>query len=535
MMSDCAPEPFRPLVIGAPRTGFALLASVLIRLAPLAPAKGDLRQVVVNRAVTGLGEHAAHCIVRVLNDAGIDRAILYNPNFRSLLGGPKWLVWPEGKLAGFRKYVGVRGMGDIMLITRHPREVLDADAIVHSHNDPERWPDHSAYAGYRRFASLRNPIGAVNSSCFSLNALASEYLQRFYLPHEDTDLLRQSLALWKMSDPTFFAGLLRFYADWFRRFIPVHERYAVMRWENLILNPVETVRQVAADAGFSASREFSADLWRDIDHVNLTGAHLHNYRRGKGIVGDWTNWIVNEHLEMFREHGFDELNRELGYGPIEPLDEAEYTPFQRLVSRQLRRGVPFPKHPDLDLFGYAFNKSNIDASAFAFRSTEWREWTRIERSDFGDPSLEARVWDAAEAATARINALFYDLLELPLASEGRALAHLDRVRRAHEQAMGAREGAAYTACFDGMAAALRAAFPSGRLEDAAAFLDETPPRLLRSGRSHNVVYHRGWHYVIAHAAGPLDLAACEETSLSAMWRTRRFGEAERELEIRDER
>jgi hypothetical protein len=535
MPRDADIEPFRPLVIGAPRTGFALLASVLIRLAPLAPVKGDLRQIVVNRAVTGLGEYIAHCIVGVLNGAGIDRGILYNPNFRSLLGGPKWLVWPEGKLAGFRKYVGVRGMGDMMLITRHPREVLDADTIVHSHNDPEHWPDHPGYAGYRLFASLRNPIGVVNSSCFSLNALASEYLQRFYLPHEDTDRLRQALALWKMSDPAFFAGLLRFYADWFRRFIPVRERYAVMRWEDLILNPVETVQRVAADAGFAVSRDFAADLWHDIDHVNLTGAHLHNYRRGKGIVGDWANWIVNEHLDMFREHGFEQLNRELGYGPIEPLDEDEYTPFQRLVSRQLRRSVPFPKHPDPDLFGYAFNKSNIDASGFAFRSTEWREWTRIERSDFADPSLEARVWDAAEAATARINALFYDLLELPLTSEGAALAHLDRVRRAHEVAIGVREGVAYTGCFDGMAAAVRAAFKFGRLEDAAALLDESPSRLLRSGRSHNLVYHCGWYYVIAHAAGPLDLAASEEATLAGMWRTRWFDEAECELEVQDGR
>lgn len=425
-------EPFRPVVIGAPRTGFALLASVLIRLAPLAPAKGDLRQAVVNRAVTDLGPHISHAILEVLHAAGHRKGILYNPNFRSLLGGPKWLVWPEGALAGFRKYVGVRGMGDIMLITRHPREALDADAIVHSHSDPERWVDHPGYRDYRLFASLRNPIGAVNSSCFSLNALASEYLQRFFRPEEDTDLLRQYLALWKMTEPAFFSGLLRFYRDWFERFLAVRDRYVVMRWEELILRPVETIVELAAAAGFRVSRAYAAELWRDIDHVNLTGDHRHNYRRGKGIVGDWANWIVNEHLEMFRAHGFEPVMRELGYGPIEPLDEDDYTPFQRLVSRQLQKGVPFPKHPDGDLFGYAFNKSNIDASAFGFRSTEWRKWTRIERSDFADSGLETRIWDAAEAATERVNTLLYDLLDLPTASEAGALAHLERAKARHE-------------------------------------------------------------------------------------------------------
>lgn len=92
-------DAFRPVVIGAPRSGFALLASVLIRLTPLVPAKGDLRQVLINQAVLGLGEHISHAILGVLRAAGHGKGVLCNPNFRTLLGGPKWLVWPEGAAA----------------------------------------------------------------------------------------------------------------------------------------------------------------------------------------------------------------------------------------------------------------------------------------------------------------------------------------------------------------------------------------------------------------------------------------------------
>jgi len=43
------PAPFKPLVVGAPRSGFALLASVLIHFVPLAPPKLVLRQRVLPR------------------------------------------------------------------------------------------------------------------------------------------------------------------------------------------------------------------------------------------------------------------------------------------------------------------------------------------------------------------------------------------------------------------------------------------------------------------------------------------------------
>ena len=103
-------DPFKPLVIGAPRSGFALLASVVIHFVPLAPSKIDLRQAVLNALIRGVGNYIADEIVREFAKAGITGDLLYNPNFRYVIGGPKWLSRKRPGYACFRKYIGVRGM-----------------------------------------------------------------------------------------------------------------------------------------------------------------------------------------------------------------------------------------------------------------------------------------------------------------------------------------------------------------------------------------------------------------------------------------
>ena len=76
-----------------------------------------------------------------------------------------------------------------------------------------------------------------------------------------------------------------------------------MKWEELILNPVPTIQAVAEAAGTPIGASFAAQIWERLDHVNLTGHHRHNYRVGKGIVGDWRNWLTNHHLEILRRSG----------------------------------------------------------------------------------------------------------------------------------------------------------------------------------------------------------------------------------------
>jgi hypothetical protein len=144
-------------------------------------------------------------------------------------------------------------------------------------------------------------------------------------------------------------------------------------------------------------------IWAKLDHVNLTGAHQHNLRRGHGVLGGWRLWLTNEHLQMMKQAGLFEAAAGLGYPPPQPLDEAAYTPFQQELAAALADGRVVRAYDDQDLFGFAFNKSNIDWQGFGFKAYGWRTHTQIERSGFSDEALLMEVWEEAEAACAIVN------------------------------------------------------------------------------------------------------------------------------------
>ena len=111
-------------------------------------------------------------------------------------------------------------------------------------------------------------------------------------------------------------------------------------------------------------------------------------------------------MDLFREYGFDKYLKILGYPPIPDLNPRDYSPFQRLVSRYLNRGEVYRNTGDPNLFGFAFNKSNIDASKFNFKSFCKRKWTQVERSTFVRDDVVAALSDTAEDGCEKINEIF---------------------------------------------------------------------------------------------------------------------------------
>lgn len=439
---------FRPLVVGAPRSGFALLCSVVIHFLPMVRRDLGLRQEVLNILLRGVGDHISGRIIERFSRHGITRDLLYNPNFRYVVGGPKWIPRDRPDTACFRKYIGVRGGGDFTLVTSHPREVLNLDEIVHSHTDPALWLEHPGYAEYTKFASVRSPVDILNSSVFSLNALASEYIQKFIPPEQDNDTIRQELALYKFTDLNFFEGLVKFLAGYFDEFMAVHDRYILMRWEDLIRQPVPTILRLARESGVPVTEDHAAGVWRKLDHVNLTQAHKHNYRVGHGIVGGWKNWITNHHLRMIGDYGFERHMKTLGYGAIEFLDESGYTPFQKKVSACIDAGKVHDEFFDRDLFTFAFNKSNLMSDKFPFKRYGWRRHTQIERSIFDNEALQDEIWDCAEQACGEVNALLDAYLGASGGLTGEGLVRLlDRLQEDHRKTLGTALGERYNAAF----------------------------------------------------------------------------------------
>lgn len=506
--------PFKPLVVGAPRSGFALLASVLIHLVPLAPGKADLRQRVLNALMLNLGDHVSAAIVKAFARRGITDDLLYNANFRYVAGGPKWLKEDDLETACFRKYIGVRGMGDFTLVTTHPRALLDMDEIVHSHNDPGTWLTHPGYRDYAKYASVRNPIGILNSAVFSLNALSSEYIQKFVPPALDNHALREQLALYKFTDLDFYEGLVRFLAPYLREFLQHRHGYAVMRWEDLISEPVATIRKLAAAANLDVTGDFARELWAKLDHVNLTQAHKHNYRNGAGVVGDWKRWVVNEHLEIARQHGLEEIAVELGYGTFERLDESRYTPFQRRAADFIRRGEVHREFPDPDLFTFAFNKSNLVSDKFPFRRRGWREHTSIERSIFRDEALESVIWDVAEDATRELNEFLRDYLESVAPGQTDVLPRLQALRRRHENGLGSSSPERFAAAFRAAEREVRGVplherlvvysrRALGRLRRMGTPAATEKPRLIEHLNGYDILFFKGVYYGLPQTLGPV--------------------------------
>ena len=395
-------NPAAPLVLGYPRTGFTLLISVIAEILNSVNAVRTGRRALKTFCDTA-GMQISEHINQVFRRRGISNDLLYNYNFRQMVGGPKWLKEGKDDTACFRKYIGVKGKGDFTLITSHPRQVLDYYEILHSHVDPSRWAAHPAYAEHQRFASIRHPAGTLASACFSLNALASEYIQKFVPSEKDNDLLRQKLALYKLSDLNFFEALLSPFKIYLEEFAPCSDQYVTMRWEDLIQNPIDTILKLAAGMGARLDQLQAIEIWKKIDHINLTGAHKHNLRHGHGVVGGWRRWLTNTHLDLMRDYGLDAFSREWGYGPIGTLNESTYTPFQKQLSNAIENQEIIREYEDEELFGFAFNKSNLDLNRFAFKRYEWRTHTQIERSTCTDDDLVMEVWDAAESACEAIN------------------------------------------------------------------------------------------------------------------------------------
>jgi hypothetical protein len=482
----------KPLVVGYPRSGFTLLISVLSELT-------EIPQDRYTRSLKTLCDTAGFQISRRIGHVFARRDLLddmiYNDNFRQVVGGPKWIGGPNFRQARFRKYIGLRGRGDFTLLTAHPREILDYYEITHSHVSPRSWLDHFPTEQGRRFASMRHPAGTLTSACFSLNALASEYIQRYIPPEDDNDLLRQRLALYKLSDLKFFDALLPTFKTYLEEFAGCEDQFHIMRWEDLIDHPVPTIRKIASELGHPVDEGRAAAIWAKLDHVNLTGAHKHNLRRGHGISEGWKSWITNVHLDLLRDAGLEGYGLRYGYAPFPTLDETAYTPFQQTLADYLRRGEVYRDYGDETLFGFAFNKSNIDFKRFGFKLYPWREHTCIERSSCSDDDLVKEVSDVAEESCAIFNAAMNMWIQAAIRAEFDATLVSSLARAVTPLYADTAELEAFA---EKMTTALSAAPPPV----------ETPgPVLIESRGTINIVRFHGRFYGAPQALGPIDFTA----------------------------
>lgn len=414
----------KPIVIGPGRGGFTLCISVLVHLLKYFPDKRNYKQKLLDHVVRELGNYFAIEMRNTFAKAGIHDELIFNGNFDYLPGGPKWID-ETGKFGVSRKYIGVKGLGDFTLLLKFPKEVLDIDDVLHSHVNPKKWLNDPDYHDYLKFAAIRNPVGIIYSSCFSLNALTSEYIQK-YLPEKTNDEdLRQLLAKYKLTDLAFFEGLIKFQKNYWAEFKEVSEGFDhIMRWEDLLTQPELTIKAIGRACGMDVSDKLASSIWSRLAYKNLTGFHKHNYRQGSGKVEGWKNWLTNEHVDLIKASGVMDGMEKFGY-EIEYLKDSEYTPFQHEVTKALKNHSIINQVEDLDLFEYAFNKSNLVYEGFAFHGYDWKKYSCIERSNFRDHDLEMKVSVAVESAMSKLNEIFQVIIDTKMESKSEILNFIE--------------------------------------------------------------------------------------------------------------
>lgn len=479
------------LVVAPPRGGFTLLISVINELYHNENINKDAVQIYINKFVPLASEIVSKAINKYFSEHIKLDDLFYSGEFRNILvGGPKWLDKDESNTICVRKYLGVKGLGDFTFIQYHPKYLLDYDEVVHSHNHPGIWIDNHEFRDYRKFTSIRNPIDIIHSSVYSINALASEYIQRCV--DQDESTIRYKLALNKFTNPAFMEGLVIYLVNYLKDFMPVRDKFRyVMKWEDLILRPVETILKIAHAGEFNISKATAKNIWERIQFRNLTRWHRHSFR--KGVIGDWKNSITNIHLELFKSHGFDELLETLGYDRIKYFKESAYSPVQKDIEACLKKGKVYKSHEDEDLYTFAFNKTNLTSSKFTFKSYPRVGDIYIERSTFKDEHIIEGFRNELGNTIANANHFLTEIREIKLLRIKDETIALNEIQTKYRKIFG-------ESMVNDIPEYERAFSPRG-LDDKQGRV----PRLMESYKSYNIVKLGNDFYAVPQKLGPLDL------------------------------
>lgn len=384
---------------GQPRSGYALLNAVIHKIKLISGSIGDKKeQQKAQYLFRTTGTSLYNKYLCALKKNGYeDHQLIINGEFRTICGGPQWFD-SHGDMY-VRKYIGIVDVGDILITHKIPNTFKYFYDTIHSHESPTNLLN-SCPPPFNSFATIRNPLGIFNSANHSINALSSEYLQKFHAGISQTSV-REEMSICKFSDLKLCHGLLKHQTKYWDELLPVSSSFNLVKWEQLIKSPIETIRSIAEKIGVALSDSDAASIWSSMDHVNTMLYHKHNFRAQKGIVGDWKNNLINEHIDMFKEFGFDHILGQLGYPLLKYFDEAKYNAKQIAIRDNIRSGR-VPQILDKNFATFCFNKSNIDTTAYNFYSGEWVDNTKIERATFTHASLFDDLVEATNQVTGSV-------------------------------------------------------------------------------------------------------------------------------------
>lgn len=382
-------------VVGHPRTGFSLLISVITEV--MALHHYDLNPKTYLPSAFKKFESRINSRLReIFRKYECKDQSLWNPNFAVALGGPNWID-NEGNLC-VRKYLGIKGAGDVTIIIKLPFASTNNQTVPHSHGPLQPWIEQDT----RLFCSTRSPAATITSAVLSINALTSEYLQRYYplLSSVGENKIREDLALAKMTNKKFFNAMIGPMKRAFVELQSSKHHPHIMRWEDLILHPERTIMQIAQAMDCRVSKQEAEQIWQKLSYRNLTQSHKHNYRSTGAQVHNHHAYLGEWHIRRLIEEGFDDISSALGLEKPSEIEINEKNSFQLKLEKYIERDEEYVYTEDAELYWFSFQKSNIDFKQFPnFRTFAWRDFSQVERTNIKNDELLGDLSDVFETET----------------------------------------------------------------------------------------------------------------------------------------
>lgn len=353
-----------PLCIyGIPRSGFSLVISLLNEAFDLDNSG--------YREIQQVDKEAG----RILFSRFIERFsdhVSWSGEFSRLSGGPKQIDSRDN--LWLRKYIGIKGSGDIVFSIRVPNYIHAFIPIYHSH-----FVDAASSNSFSKLNvfTYRHPCGIYESAINSINALASHYIQNdLSINPSQQETVRQQLALHKVTSPIIREAMIKFMHDSQRDMSAYMENMPVEAIEKVLWEDIISLRTRAIESLSRVCQRFGADIAaeeiREIvfrsRYRNLLEAHKHNFRPGHAVIAGWRqNLPESVQQQILRDPVsktmMTSFNVEDHYHELVNQEKLG-APFKKLAQACLDNDYVYIPKIDETLYEFALNKTNVDQSFF---------------------------------------------------------------------------------------------------------------------------------------------------------------------------
>jgi len=126
-----------------------------------------------------------------------------------------------------------------------------------------------------------------------------------------------------LSDLDWFTEMASTLQKYYQKILNRQNRICVIRYEELIEKPNETIRNIAVSLGLDPAEVDAEGIWKKVGFRPLAANHL--WRPG---TGKWREFLSRGHFDILTNLGYRNLMRNLGYDCGWGFDSKRYNPIE---------------------------------------------------------------------------------------------------------------------------------------------------------------------------------------------------------------